>query len=268
MADTFRYRYGAVNPIQCAVDSATVIEIGDLVYLDVNDAKPASSQADGGTEPINQRAFAAKFLGVAMQRSRSGDTDAIRVATTGVFQFDSASATYEVGSLIGVDEASGGTALEDQKLAAVAAADLAIGVVEKAEASATTILLVRLESTLISNQGYRNGIIAAVSETLTATAPAISVHCYYTTLNDTSNAVAATLGPGLWRGQLKKIQSIADANTSVTVTCAGGFDGTNNTLTMADDGDFAILCWTGALWMPIELGNDIDGITAPALSAV
>jgi hypothetical protein len=79
------------------VDSATVIEIGDLVYLDTDDAKPSSAQADQGTEAANQELFHDKFAGVAMQASRSGDTQPIRVATAGVFEFDCLSTTFEVG---------------------------------------------------------------------------------------------------------------------------------------------------------------------------
>ena len=92
VANTMRWRYGDTCPVMLPVDSATVIEIGDLVYLDTDDAKPASAQADQGTEAANQELFHDKFAGVAMQASRSGDTQPIRVATTGVFEFDCLSA--------------------------------------------------------------------------------------------------------------------------------------------------------------------------------
>jgi hypothetical protein len=122
-----RWRYGETNPIVISVDSATVIEIGDLVYLDTDDAKPASAQADQGSEASNQALFHTKFAGVAMQRSRSGDTDPIRVATTGVFEFPIASATVEIGALVGTTENGGGDALESQKAKGVGGAHLAIG---------------------------------------------------------------------------------------------------------------------------------------------
>ena len=54
------------------------------------------------------------FAGVAMQASRSGDTQPIRVATTGVFEFDCLSTTFEVGDLMASDENAGGTALLNQ----------------------------------------------------------------------------------------------------------------------------------------------------------
>src|SRR3972149_4143422 len=97
MSDKMRWRYGDTNPVIAAVDADTVIEIGDLVYQETDDARPASSQADQGTKEANQTLFASKFLGVAMQRSRAGETAPIRVAATGVFEFDCPSGTFEMG---------------------------------------------------------------------------------------------------------------------------------------------------------------------------
>lgn len=119
MADVMRWRYGETNPIVLPVDAATAIEIGDLVYLDTDDAKPASAQADQLSEAANQALFHNKFAGVAMQRSRVGDVEPIRVATTGVFEFPCASATFEVGALIGLTENDDGNALLNQKVKAV-----------------------------------------------------------------------------------------------------------------------------------------------------
>ncbi len=104
MANTMRWRYGETSPVMIPVDSATVIEIGDLVYLDVDDAKPAASQTDQGSEGGNQQMFHDNFAGVAMQASPSGKSDPIRVATVGVFEFDCLSTTLEVGDLMSSDE--------------------------------------------------------------------------------------------------------------------------------------------------------------------
>ena len=41
--DRMRWRYGDTNPVVAAVDLETVIEIGDLLWLDGDNAKPASS---------------------------------------------------------------------------------------------------------------------------------------------------------------------------------------------------------------------------------
>ena len=149
MSNLLRWRYGDTNPVLMAVDSATVIEIGDLVYLDTDDAKPASSQSDQGSEVLNQEAFHDTFLGVAMQQSRDGDTDDIRIATTGVFEFVCPSGTFELGDLVGVDEASGGSSLEDQQVDAVASENLAIGRCAKRVPSASTSVLVDIVSTVL-----------------------------------------------------------------------------------------------------------------------
>lgn len=151
MSNEFRYRRGETNPVFAAPASATVIEIGDLCYLDPTTSapKPASGLTDQKSEDLNQDAFQQFFLGVAEQQSLAGETDDIRFATEGEFEFDAVSATYKLGYLVGVDEASSGTALEDQKVAAVTLPSRAIGRVAKTYAAATTKVLVRIKSTIM-----------------------------------------------------------------------------------------------------------------------
>lgn len=148
MANTMRWRYGDTSPVMLPVDATTVIEIGDLVFLETDDARPASAAADQGTEAANQELFHDKFAGVAMQASRNGDTQPIRVATAGVFEFDCLSGTYEVGKLVGVDENTGGTALEKQVVTPVATANLAIGRCARRVNPAATRVLVDIVSTI------------------------------------------------------------------------------------------------------------------------
>jgi hypothetical protein len=150
MSDKMRWRYGDTNPVVAAVDSGTVIEIGDVLWLDTDDAKPASAQSDQGSETDNQTLLTVNFLGVAMQRSRSGDTDPVRVATTGVFEFDCPSGTFEIGDLIGVDENSGGTLLLDQQVDSVASSAYAVARVAKREPSAATSVLIDIRSTVMT----------------------------------------------------------------------------------------------------------------------
>jgi predicted RecA/RadA family phage recombinase len=131
MSNTMRWRYGETNPVVLPVSSATVIEIGDLVYFDsgTNTVKPAGALTYGASLAATQDSFHDKFAGVAMQQSRNGDTQDIRVATTGVFEFVCASATFEVGARIGVDKNAGATALLNQQVIGTAAAnpELSIG---------------------------------------------------------------------------------------------------------------------------------------------
>jgi hypothetical protein len=150
MTDKMRWRYGDTNPVIAAVAAETVIEIGDLVYQDTDNAKPASLEASQGTEGANQELFAHAFLGVAMQRSRAGDTDPVRVATTGVFEFDCLPAAFELGDLVGADAAAAGTPLLDQQVVKVAASKQAIGRVAKRVATPQTSVLVDIRSTVMT----------------------------------------------------------------------------------------------------------------------
>ena len=150
MSDKMRWRYGDTNPVVAAVDSDTVIEIGDLLWQDTDDAKPASDITDQGTETANQEALADAFLGVAMQRSRSGDTAPIRVAATGVFEFDCPIGTFELGNPVGADENAAGDALLNQQVASVAAAAYAIGRIAKRQAAAVTSVLIDIRSTVMT----------------------------------------------------------------------------------------------------------------------
>lgn len=141
MSEVFRYLHGDTNPIAVAVNSATVIELGDLLYLVTDDARPFSDQADLGTLAQNQEGVHDMFLGVALSRSRAGDTLDVNIATRGVFEFDTASATYQPGDLVGsAGTGSGGlVGMANQTVAAVATANLAVGRVSKLATSATKV---------------------------------------------------------------------------------------------------------------------------------
>ncbi len=127
MVDRMRWRYGDTDPVVAAVDADTVIEVGDLLFLDGDDAKPASLVPDQGTEQANQEFFAARFLGVAMQRSPAGSDRPVRVATHGVFEFECPPGTFELGDLVGVDESSDGVTLCPQQVDKVTEPRFALG---------------------------------------------------------------------------------------------------------------------------------------------
>ena len=150
MANVMRWRYGETSPVKLPVDSATVIEIGDLVWLDTDDAKPVSGVTYGASLAATQETAHDKFLGVAMQASAAGETAEIRVATSGVFEFDMASASLEVGARIGIDDNAGGNALLDQQVIAVADGnpERSIGRCVRRASSATKVL-VAINSTIL-----------------------------------------------------------------------------------------------------------------------
>ncbi|MCG8587517.1 MAG: DUF2190 family protein [Pirellulales bacterium] len=156
MANVMRWRYGDTNPVTMPVDSADAVEIGDLMYLASGVAKPAFKIDDiGGAGPADLAAAQEQlhdgFIGVAMQYSPEGSTDPIRIATSGVFELNSASAVFELGDRVGADDNSGGDALENQQVIGVSssAPELSIGRVAKRVPSAATKVFVELHSTVL-----------------------------------------------------------------------------------------------------------------------
>ena len=149
MPNVMRWRYGETHPVIVAVDEDTAIEIGDLVWLDTDDAKPVSSVTYSSLAAAQEAAHD-DFLGVAMQASPAGQSDPIRVATSGVFEFDQASSTVQLGARLGVDDTLGDDALLNQQLIAVAAGSpqLSIGRCAQLASSATTVL-VAIHSTVM-----------------------------------------------------------------------------------------------------------------------
>ena len=140
-----RWRYGETNPVIGLVPSSVNIEIGDLVYQDTDAVKPPTSQANQTSKALNQSVFAAKFLGVAMQKSPVGEASSIRIATTGVFEFDTNMNTFILGALVGIDELPGRTGLECQKVDTAVLAG-AIGRVVRREPTTTNTILVSIKS--------------------------------------------------------------------------------------------------------------------------
>ena len=63
MTDKMRWRYGDTNPVVAAVDAATVIEIGDLLWQDTDDAKPASAPGQPGRQDSQSRGVCPRLSG-------------------------------------------------------------------------------------------------------------------------------------------------------------------------------------------------------------
>lgn len=147
------WHYGDAAPVVSkAIDTAAVIEVGDLVEMAATGEVTAADDHTWNTNlATTQEEFHDKFLGVAQERSRAGDVQPIRVNTLGVHEFDCAAATFELGTLVGPAKQSG-NALENQKVVAVATANLAIGRIAKRYGSNTTKVLVRVRS-VVMEQG-------------------------------------------------------------------------------------------------------------------
>lgn len=152
MANKMRWRYGDTKPVVTKpIASGTIIQIGDLVHQGVGgEVATAVAVSYGGSLAEAQGNLHDVFLGVAMQQSRDGDTDPIRVATAGVFEFDCAAAQFELGDLVGADDNLASSALLNQQVIEVTDESLAIGRVTKREGSNATKVLVEIVSTVMT----------------------------------------------------------------------------------------------------------------------
>lgn len=147
MANVYRKVLEDTKTVTLPTPASTAIEIGDLCYWDdsANDVKPASSQADQGTEATNQIEFANKFLGVAAQQrlateTNTGENSKRVFDCTGVYDFPCPSTTWEVGDLVGGSENGAGNALLDQQVEKVTDRSNAIGIcVARTTGAVTTV---------------------------------------------------------------------------------------------------------------------------------
>lgn len=126
-----------------AVDSATVIKIGDLLWLDTDDGKPCSDVTWNTDEATTRGDFTAAFLGVAMSASPDGKSEDVVVATKGIFRFDinaAPGADLQIGTLVGPAKAAG-DALLNQILKNAATAKGIGKLVEVCKTTHTTMLV-------------------------------------------------------------------------------------------------------------------------------
>ncbi len=149
MPNTMRWRYGETNPVALPAPAGTIVEIGDLVYLDAGYVKPAASLTDLGTLMANQQTFHDSFVGVAMQCASGETEEIIRVATSGVFELTCSPAAFEVGDLIGGQENGTGNQLESQRVVGVATENLALGRCVKQAPAGSEKVLVDVVSTVV-----------------------------------------------------------------------------------------------------------------------
>ena len=160
--------YPKLESVTYAFNGSIAVDLKDLMYLVTDDVRPAGQLADAGSEYANQVAFAQAFVGVAVERKLATQTDAgdIDVDPDWVGEQPCASATFEVGDLLAIDEAASGTALEDQKLVKTTDPAIAIGYCVKREASAVTTVLCRLIArvgTPVLVSGAGNGAYEAIT---------------------------------------------------------------------------------------------------------
>jgi hypothetical protein len=121
MPNVGRFRHADPRRVRpFAVDSATVIEVGDAVFQAVDDVRPAASFTYvTGSLPQTQANFRRDFMGVALTGSAAGETRPVSVAQRGVFEFLCPAAAYEIGDRVGMEDNAGATALLNQTVIAL-----------------------------------------------------------------------------------------------------------------------------------------------------
>ena len=150
-ANFSRHLNGEQQFVEVAVATATVIYIGDMVYLDTsnNVVKPASDYTWNTDLATTQASFAAFFLGIAGDQSAVGDTDKVKVdiSPLAVYEMDCPSGTFEGDETLGPDQTGSGSSatLMAQQLEE-ATSTSAIARVRQTYASATTMVKVSFAS--------------------------------------------------------------------------------------------------------------------------
>ena len=97
MSNKMRWRYGDTNPVMAKPDEDAHIEIGDLVFQFRDRVYPAQVLMEEGYDPETLKKH---FMGVAMQESKPGQTAPIRIATTGVFEFEWPEVRRPLGTMV------------------------------------------------------------------------------------------------------------------------------------------------------------------------
>lgn len=141
MADANRIIDGDPPVVRFPVDSGTVIEVGDLLFLDTDDVKPASDQASKADETTAKQDFADVFAGIATDASADGDTADIPVAVPDgrtVYEFGVASGTFEVFDQVSAEADANGDVTADQNVESTTTNAEAIGYIAKRYGSSTT----------------------------------------------------------------------------------------------------------------------------------
>ncbi|MFN3628088.1 MAG: ABC transporter substrate-binding protein [Parvibaculum sp.] len=119
-SDSYRYRYGETSPSAAVIATSQQANVGDLVAYNSSTITRAEDQAWNSTLSQTQTDFVAKFLGVSAQRKNANQTQPgtgggpagfVRVDTGGVFEFACASATFNVGDLVGCAKDTGNALL-------------------------------------------------------------------------------------------------------------------------------------------------------------
>lgn len=226
--------------VEIAVDAAIEVDAGDLVYLNVDDARPFGSVADQGTEALNQEYAARRFVGPCVrgkQGTAAAGTVLVDADPNGTWRYPCPSTTWEVGELVGPSENGDGDALLPQQVEKVTDIALAIGVCTKKATSATTV-----EFKAFPKVGSIRSLLKGVALLAAAVAgsTAVTASATATTFSTGSRVVDGAL---LKAGDLLRIKAAgtltSTGSETVTVEILVGTEvvATTGAVNPADSGD-------------------------------
>ncbi|AMV28801.1 hypothetical protein VT84_30690 [Gemmata sp. SH-PL17] len=146
-----QYIEGETRPRKVAIATAKLVDKGDLVGMNAGTLVRAEDETWTTDLATTQSNFRARFAGVAAQSKLSttnprvfgnSQDNVIMVNTSGVFEFDCASATFEVGDFVGPAKDTGNALLSDRVVAVGAEANAIGRVAERG----TAITRVKVET--------------------------------------------------------------------------------------------------------------------------
>jgi len=159
MANNLNFRSGQVMLQKFRVESTSVIEAGDMVFLDETVVRPAS-ETFWNTDLATTRAdFADMFLGIAHEPSADGDDAPVPVdiSSTSIYEIDVTASTYDNGVTLAPEE--GSSDLLDQQLAFVATASQAVARAAEYADSMVTRLRVMFASAFTTGSSNSNAAV-------------------------------------------------------------------------------------------------------------
>lgn len=155
MPNQLRFRSGVTQLIKVRVDADTVIEAGDMVWLNTDDVRPASAYAWETDLLSTQESFAEFFLGIAHEPSPAGETAPISVdiSPLAIYEMDCPPGNYEVGRLM----APWGTTpnLKNQSISAAAGDGIARAVEYRTNADTLRVTFASAWHTASNNSDAR-----------------------------------------------------------------------------------------------------------------
>ena len=159
MPNNLGFRSGQVVLQKFRVESSSVVEPGDMVFLDDTVIRPASEMWWNTDLATTQADFADMFVGIAHEKSENGEDApvSIDVSSSSVYEFAVANATYDNGNPLAPD--GSGSQLLNQQLTYADPATQAIARAAEFVDQMTTRLRVTFASAYSTSSANSNAAI-------------------------------------------------------------------------------------------------------------